>query len=162
MTLVPPTTIGDRIRAWRLAHKMSLRAFADAAGIDRKLASKYESGTCLPSRRTLDRICRVIGGEVENASREPRNCRGGRGGGDALAGVVNALTRIVKCGPDLTSDLDRALVEAACLAAIARAKHRPEPAPAHAGFWAILTTMLESRYKAPAPPGTSNPVASVN
>ena len=84
----------------------------------------------------------------------------GRPPGEPLAGVINALTRIVECGPDLSNDLDRALVEAACLAALARAKHRPTPAPTHAGFWAILTTMLESRHEAPAPPGTVNPVAT--
>ena len=64
MIVESPTTIGARIRAWREGRGLTLRAFADAVGIDRKLVSKYETGARLPSRKTVERLRRVIGDEI--------------------------------------------------------------------------------------------------
>ena len=150
-------TFGDRLRAWREANGFSAEGLARAAGLQRNMVSNYECDLCSPSENSIRRLRAITGDAIEYP--EPKARQPAAAKGD-ISGVLHALQRIVERGPDMASDLDRALVEAACQAAFSRAKSYPEPPPEHEEFWGILTTMLESRQQAPAPPGTTLPVTT--
>lgn len=54
-------TFAERLRARRRACGLTLTAFADACGVTKGTASKWERGTVCPRLERLDRIGAVLG-----------------------------------------------------------------------------------------------------
>ena len=53
-------TIGERIKEFRKAKKITQQELADALNLKRQTVASYEIGVVTPSERTLSDICRVF------------------------------------------------------------------------------------------------------
>ena len=58
-----------RLRELRVSRGLSTRKFAEQAGIDSRDLSRYEQGKCCPTRKTYNKLARVLGWKTV---REPK------------------------------------------------------------------------------------------
>lgn len=58
---MPPTTLGQRLRAARLAADLTQVELAAAAGLAQATVCDFEAGRSQPSAYSLCRLCRALG-----------------------------------------------------------------------------------------------------
>lgn len=75
--------------------------------------------------------------------------------------LAQRLERIADHGPAQDDPLDQSLLQAACAAAVKRVQCGTASMPGeNTDFWTVLSNLILSSTKAPAPPGTTIPVAT--
>src|ERR1700754_3615942 len=69
--MLPPTQIGEKLRAARQAMGLSLRALGELTGFSASFLSQVELGQTMPSLGSLQRIAEALGLTVANLLASP-------------------------------------------------------------------------------------------
>jgi transcriptional regulator with XRE-family HTH domain len=87
--------MGDRLRAERLAHGLSLRELASRLGVSPSLISQVETGRATPSVSTLYAIANELSVSLDDLlfNGRPVGARGARGSGRDIAGGQSPVQR---------------------------------------------------------------------
>ena len=61
MEEVKRTTFAERLKQLRVEHNLSQAEFAELAGVNKSMISKWESGVCEPRPTSIDKIAHAVG-----------------------------------------------------------------------------------------------------
>jgi transcriptional regulator with XRE-family HTH domain len=91
--------IGARLRAARLAQRMTIEAVADASGLTKGFVSRLERDAASPSVASLVTVCEVLGLRVGDLFDPPRTAVVRAGEGRQISfGATDAVERLVTPG----------------------------------------------------------------
>jgi transcriptional regulator with XRE-family HTH domain len=106
--------IGARLRAARLAQRMTIEAVAEASGLTKGFVSRLERDAASPSVASLVTVCEVIGLRVGDLFEPPQTAVVRAGEGRQISfGATKALERLLTPGTQQQLEIIHSTVEAA-------------------------------------------------
>jgi transcriptional regulator with XRE-family HTH domain len=105
--------IGARLRAARLAQRMTIEAVAEASGLTKGFVSRLERDAASPSVASLVTVCEVIGLRVGDLFEPPHTAVVRAGEGRQISfGATNAVERLLTPGTQEQLEIIHSTVEA--------------------------------------------------